>query len=145
MYKLKENGVSGKEPSVLSDFLKDRKQRVTLNQQIFPWAGARQESLRNQFLVPFFFGLYQRSNWWYINPSVIQDVDIFTKELMKWNNSIMICIKSKNGLSIEKCALAQTNPVGKLRKFLMFCCVFITALSRKSHIKNTLAYSLMFD
>ena len=48
----------------------------------------------------------------------------------------MICIKSKTGLSIEKCALAQTNPVGKLRKFLMFCCVFITALSRKSHIKH---------
>ena len=62
MYKLKENGVSGKEPSVLSGFLKDRKQRVNLNEQIFPWAGAKQESLRNQFLVLFFFGLYQRSS-----------------------------------------------------------------------------------
>ena len=34
IFKLKQNGISGKLLSVLSDFLKDRKQRVTLNRQV---------------------------------------------------------------------------------------------------------------
>ena len=34
IFKLKQKGISGKRFSVLSDFLKDRKQRVTLNRQV---------------------------------------------------------------------------------------------------------------
>ena len=39
IFKLKQNGISGKLLSVLSDFLKDRKQRVTLNGQVYLWTG----------------------------------------------------------------------------------------------------------
>ena len=39
IFKLKQNGISSKLFSVLSDFLKDRKQRVTLNGQVSSWAG----------------------------------------------------------------------------------------------------------
>ena len=41
--KLKQNGISGKLLSVLSDFLKDRKQRVTLNGQVPSWTGVNAE------------------------------------------------------------------------------------------------------
>ena len=37
IFKLKQNGISGKLLSVLSDFLKDRKQRVILNEQVSSW------------------------------------------------------------------------------------------------------------
>ena len=37
IFKLKQNGISGKLLSVLSDFLKDRKQRVILNGQVSSW------------------------------------------------------------------------------------------------------------
>ena len=37
IFKLKQNGISGKLLSVLADFLKDRKQRVTLNGQVSSW------------------------------------------------------------------------------------------------------------
>ena len=39
IFKLKQNGISGKLLSVLFDFLKDRKQRVTLNGQVSSWTG----------------------------------------------------------------------------------------------------------
>ena len=38
IFKLKWNSISGKLLSVLSDFLKDGKQRVTLNGQVSSWA-----------------------------------------------------------------------------------------------------------
>ena len=37
IFKLKQNGISGKLLRVLSDFLKDRKQRVILNGQFSSW------------------------------------------------------------------------------------------------------------
>ena len=37
IFKLKQNGITGKLLSVLSDFLKDRKQRVILNGQVSSW------------------------------------------------------------------------------------------------------------
>ena len=48
--KLKQNDISGKLISVLSDFLKDRKQRANLNGQVL-----MQESLRDHFWVFFVF------------------------------------------------------------------------------------------
>ena len=39
IFKLEQNGISGKLLSVLSNFLKDRKQRVTLNGKVSSWAG----------------------------------------------------------------------------------------------------------
>ena len=39
IFKLKQNDISGKLLSVLSDFLKNRKQRVTLNGQVSSWTG----------------------------------------------------------------------------------------------------------
>ena len=49
IFKLKQNGISGKLLSVLSNFLKDRKQRATLNGKVSSWAdvnaGAPQVSI----------------------------------------------------------------------------------------------------
>ena len=41
MFKRKQNGISGKLLSVLSDFLKNRKQRVILHGQVSSWTGDR--------------------------------------------------------------------------------------------------------
>ena len=55
IFKLKQNDISGKLLNVLSDFLKDRKQRVILNGQVsFYRQVLAQESLRDIFWVPFF-------------------------------------------------------------------------------------------
>ena len=39
IFKLKQNSISSKLLCVLSEFLKDRKQRVTLNRQVSSWTG----------------------------------------------------------------------------------------------------------
>ena len=39
IFKLKQNGISSKLLCVLSEFSKDRKQRVTLNGQVSSWTG----------------------------------------------------------------------------------------------------------
>ena len=39
IFKLNQNGTSGKLLSVLSDFLRDRKQRITLDVQVYSWTG----------------------------------------------------------------------------------------------------------
>ena len=41
IFKLKQSAISGKLLSVLSDILKDRKERVGLNEQISSWAGVK--------------------------------------------------------------------------------------------------------
>ena len=54
IFKLKQNGFSGKLLSTLSDFLKDRNQRVSLNRQVSSWtvvnAGVPQESILDLLL-----------------------------------------------------------------------------------------------
>ena len=39
IFKLNQNGTSGKLLSALSDFLRDRKQRITLDVQVYSWTG----------------------------------------------------------------------------------------------------------
>ena len=53
--KLKQNGTSGKLLSVLSDFLRDRKQRNTLNVQVSSWTGVNAGVPQGSILVLFFF------------------------------------------------------------------------------------------
>ena len=55
IFELKQNGVSGKLLSVLSDFLKDRKQRVILNGQVSPWTGVNAGFLQRSILGPLVF------------------------------------------------------------------------------------------
>ena len=55
IFKLKQNGVSGKLLSVLSDFLKDRKQRVILNGQISLWTGVNAGFPQISILGPLVF------------------------------------------------------------------------------------------
>ena len=60
IFKLKQNGISGKllRLSVLSDFLKDRKQRVTLNRQVSSWTGVNTEVPQGSILGPLLFLVY---------------------------------------------------------------------------------------
>ena len=58
IFKLKQNNISGKLLSVLSDFLKDRKQRVTLNGQVSSWAGVNADIHQGSVLGPLPFLVY---------------------------------------------------------------------------------------
>ena len=56
--KLKQNGISGKLLSALSDFLKDRKQRVTLNGQVSSWTVVNAGVPQGSILGPLLFLVY---------------------------------------------------------------------------------------
>ena len=64
IFKLKQNCIFGKLLSVLSDFLKDRKQRVTLNGQISSWVGINEGVPQGSPLGLSFFGISQRFSCW---------------------------------------------------------------------------------
>ena len=55
IFKLKQNGISGKLLSDLSDFLKDKKQRVTLNGQVPSWTGVNAGVPQGSILGPLHF------------------------------------------------------------------------------------------
>ena len=55
IFKLKQNGISGKLLSALSDFLKDRKQRVILNGQVSLWTGVNAGVPQGSILGPLLF------------------------------------------------------------------------------------------
>ena len=93
IFKLKKNGISGKLLSVLSDFLKDRKQRVILNWQVSSWtdvnAGVPQESILGPLLFLIYIndladGLSSNAKLFADDTSlfsVIHDVDASANEL----------------------------------------------------------------
>ena len=58
IFKLKQNCISGKLLSVLSDFLKDRKQRVILNGQVSSWADVNAEVPLVSILGPLLLLVY---------------------------------------------------------------------------------------
>ena len=58
IFKLKQNGISGKLLSVLFNFLKDRKQRVTLSGQVSSWTGVNAGVPWGSTLGPFLFLVY---------------------------------------------------------------------------------------
>ena len=58
IFKLKQNGISGKLLSVLSDFLKDRKQIVILSGQVSSWTGVNAGVPQGSILGPVRFLIY---------------------------------------------------------------------------------------
>ena len=58
IFKLKQNGIYGKLLSVLSDFLIDREQRVTLNEQVSSWTGVNARVCQGSILSPLLFSFY---------------------------------------------------------------------------------------
>ena len=58
IFKLKQNGISGKLLSVLSDFLKDRKQKIILNGQVSSWTGFNEGVPQGSIMDPLLFLIY---------------------------------------------------------------------------------------
>ena len=93
IFKLKQNGISGKLLSVLPDFLKDRKQRVVLNEQVSSWTGVNKGVPQGSILGPLLFLIYINDLADGLSPnaklfaddtslfSVIHDVDTSANEL----------------------------------------------------------------
>ena len=55
---MKQNGISGNLLETLTDFLKDRKQRVVLNGQNTSWANIEAGVLQGSILGPLMFLIY---------------------------------------------------------------------------------------
>ena len=58
IYKLIQNGISGNLLNLLEDFLKERKQRVILNGQVFTWKNINAEVPQGSILGPLLFLIY---------------------------------------------------------------------------------------
>ena len=58
IFKIKQNGVSGKLLYLLSEFLKDRKQGVTLNGLVSSWAGVKAWVPQESILGPLLYLVY---------------------------------------------------------------------------------------
>ena len=58
LHKLKHNGISGNLLETLTDFLKDRKQRVVLNGQNSSWANIEAGVPQGSILGPLLFLIY---------------------------------------------------------------------------------------
>ena len=58
IFKLQQNGISDDLPNILSDFLRNRKQRVTLNGQSFSWTNVNAGIPQGYILGPLFFVIY---------------------------------------------------------------------------------------
>ena len=58
IFKLKQNGISGKLLNLIKDFLKNRKQRVVLNGQFSSWADADAGVPQGSILGPLLFLIY---------------------------------------------------------------------------------------
>ena len=58
LYKLKQNGISGSLLETLTDFLKDRNQRVVLNGQNSSWANTKVGNPQGSTVGPLLFLIY---------------------------------------------------------------------------------------
>ena len=58
IFKLKQNGISGKLLNLITDLLKNRKQRVVLNGQFSSWADANAGVSQGSTLGPLLFLMY---------------------------------------------------------------------------------------
>ena len=58
IYKLKQNGISGKLLNIIKDFLDSRKQRVVLNGKYSSWTSITVGMPEGSILGPFFFLIY---------------------------------------------------------------------------------------
>ena len=58
IFKLEQNGISGKLHKLLYDFLANRKQRVVLNGQVSSWANVKSDFPQGSVLGPLLFLIY---------------------------------------------------------------------------------------
>ena len=150
IFKLQQNGISGKLLRVLSDFLKDRKQRVILNGQFSSWTSVNAGVPQGSILGPLLFLIYINDLADGLSSklladdtslfSVIHDVDTSANEL---NNDL----HQINKWAFQWKMILNPDPSQQTQeiKFIILRYVLITALSRNPLIKSTLAYFLMLD
>ena len=153
IFKLQQNGISGKLLRVLSDFLKDRKQRVILNGQFSSWTSVNAGVPQGSILGPLLFliyindladGLSSNAKLFADDTSlfsVIHDVDASANEL---NNDLYQINKwaFQWKMSFNPDPSKQAQEIIFSRKTKKIC---HPSLSRNPHIKSTLAYFLMLD
>ena len=81
IYKLKRNGISGNLLNLLTDFLRNRKQRVILNGQSSSWANINAGVPQGSILGPLLFLIYihDLSNNLQCNPKLLaEDTSLFS-------------------------------------------------------------------
>ena len=107
IHKLKHNGISGNLLNLVTDFLRNRKQRVILNEQSSSWANINAGVPQGSTLGPLLFLIYinDLSHNLQCNPKLFaDDTSLFTtvKDAERTANNLNNDLKEINGFSSGK-------------------------------------------
>ena len=133
IYKLKRNGISGK--SLLTDFLRNRKQRVILNGQSSSWANINAGVPQGSILGPLLFLIYihDLSNNLQCNPKLLaEDTSLFStvKVPERTDNNLNNDLKETNEWAFQWKMSFNPDPTKQAQEV-----IFSRKTSKKIHPK----------